>query len=148
MADSPRRLSSSGAKSVELRAIGTRSRRSPATVGRSRDTNSWFGKSRRKVEVFPVWRPPVSTTTGWVRADRVGYRIRRRAPYDRSRLFSVPRASLDKPARAGTCGLPVSFANVLDQRFRFIASNASAPGQESAPGDGVSAAARVGQEPD
>jgi hypothetical protein len=30
----------------------------------------WFGKSRLKVEVLPVWRAPVSTTTGRVRADR------------------------------------------------------------------------------
>jgi hypothetical protein len=34
------------------------------------DTNSWFGKSRRTEEVLPVWRAPVSRTTGWARADR------------------------------------------------------------------------------
>jgi hypothetical protein len=41
-----------------------------ASVGRSSDTNSWFGNSRRKVEVLPVWRAPVNTTTGRVRAER------------------------------------------------------------------------------
>src|SRR5208337_20598 len=41
-----------------------------ASAGRSRETNAYFGKRRRKVEVLPVCLAPVSTTTGRVFAER------------------------------------------------------------------------------
>src|ERR1700753_2674816 len=37
-----------------------------ASVGKSRETKSYVGNNRRKAEVFPVCRAPVSTMTGRV----------------------------------------------------------------------------------
>jgi hypothetical protein len=37
-----------------------------ASLGKSRETKRWSGNSRRRVEVLPVCRAPVTTTTGRV----------------------------------------------------------------------------------
>jgi len=66
-----------------------------ASVGRSRETNPYFGNSRSRVEVLPVWRAPVSTTTGRVRTDRcslgsISRGIHTCIIYDRIAYFAMP----------------------------------------------------------
>src|SRR6266436_2519281 len=66
-----------------------------ASVGRSRETNPYFGNSRSRVEVLPVWRAPVSTTMGRVRTDRCSLGSMSRGIhmciiYDRIAYFAMP----------------------------------------------------------
>jgi hypothetical protein len=79
-----------------------------ASVGRSKETNPYFGNSRSKVEVFPVWRAPVSTTIGRVRTDRcrlgsISRVIHIRIIYDYIAYFAIYLVQLRGP-RGGAPG--------------------------------------------